>query len=33
MGLATALSTLRDKGDLKKKFEWKGRTNDMKKVN
>ena len=31
-GLATALNTLRAKGDLKEKFEWVGRTNDMKKV-
>ncbi len=31
-GLATALSTLRAKGDLREKFEWVGRTNDMKKV-
>lgn len=30
-GLAAALNTLRDKGDLKQKFEWVGRTNDMKK--
>lgn len=31
-GIATALNTLRDKGELKQKFEWVGRTNDMKKV-
>lgn len=31
-GLAAALNTLREKGDLKQKFEWVGRTNDMKKA-
>ncbi|GMH35392.1 hypothetical protein BSKO_03260 [Bryopsis sp. KO-2023] len=30
-GIAAALGTLRDKGDLRQNFEWVGRTNDMKK--
>lgn len=30
-GIASALGTLRDKGDLRANFEWVGRTNDMKK--
>lgn len=30
-GMAAALGTLRDKGDLRANFEWVGRTNDMKK--
>lgn len=30
-GVAAALGTLRDKGDLRANFEWVGRTNDMKK--